>query len=314
MSRLGVRAVVAAALISILAACVALLLPSRVGRQHPVQRAESASIASTASAGAYHSLSATAIAALPEARYDAVIEGLIPVFRIASAVNAYRLVSDTALYADDRITPVARLASRNFLGQPTVVVPVESAGDWVRVLTPARQKLPSAVGAASAVDAASSVGALPPGGVGTGRGTGTSAPAQTSAWLRADSLTQRTPVTSRIVVSVSSQTLRVLGGGIRAWKVGVGAAGTPTPTGVTGYLEARYRDATQDQAEHPVQLTSLHSVAADEPFEGSDGGLIGVHFTPVPSGAASHGCIRVPLEALEAVNALPLGTLITIEE
>ena len=302
---------VAAALISILVACVALLLPSRVGRQHPVQRAESASIASIASpasAGAYHSLSATAIAALPEARYDAVIEGLVPVFGIASAVNAYRLVSDTALYADDRITPVARLASRNFLGQPTVVVPVESAGDWVRVLTPARQKLPSAVGAAS------SVGALPPGGVGTGRGTGTSAPAQTSAWLRADSLTQRTPVTSRIVVSVSSQTLRVLGGGIRAWKVGVGAAGTPTPTGVTGYLEARYRDATQDQAEHPVQLTSLHSVAADEPFEGSDGGLIGVHFTPVPSGAASHGCIRVPLEALEAVNALPLGTLITIEE
>ena len=302
---------VAAALISILVACVALLLPSRVGRQHPVQRAESASIASIASpasAGAYHSLSATAIAALPEARYDAVIEGLVPVFGIASAVNAYRLVSDTALYADDRITPVARLASRNFLGQPTVVVPVESAGDWVRVLTPARQKLPSAVGAAS------SVGALRPGGVGTGRGTGTSAPAQTSAWLRADSLTQRTPVTSRIVVSVSSQTLRVLGGGIRAWKVGVGAAGTPTPTGVTGYLEARYRDATQDQAEHPVQLTSLHSVAADEPFEGSDGGLIGVHFTPVPSGAASHGCIRVPLEALEAVNALPLGTLITIEE
>lgn len=311
MSRLGVRAVVAAALISILVACVALLLPSRVGRQHPVQRAESASIASIASpasAGAYHSLSATAIAALPEARYDAVIEGLVPVFGIASAVNAYRLVSDTALYADDRITPVARLASRNFLGQPTVVVPVESAGDWVRVLTPARQKLPSAVGAAS------SVGALRPGGVGTGRGTGTSAPAQTSAWLRADLLTQRSPVTSRIVVSVSSQTLRVLGGGIRAWKVGVGAAGTPTPTGVTGYLEARYRDATQDQAEHPVQLTSLHSVAADEPFEGSDGGLIGVHFTPVPSGAASHGCIRVPLEALEAVNALPLGTLITIEE
>ena len=299
---------VAAALISILVACVALLLPSRVGRQHPVQRAESASIASTASAGAYHSLSATAIAALPEARYDAVIEGLVPVFGIASAANAYRLVSDTALYADDRITPVARLASRNFLGQPTVVVPVESAGDWVRVLTPARQKLPSAVGAAS------SVGALRPGGVGTGRGTGTSAPAQTSAWLRADLLTQRSPVTSRIVVSVSSQTLRVLGGGIRAWKVGVGAAGTPTPTGVTGYLEARYRDATQDQAEHPVQLTSLHSVAADEPFEGSDGGLIGVHFTPVPSGAASHGCIRVPLEALEAVNALPLGTLITIEE
>ena len=33
--------------------------------------------------------------------------------------------------------------ARNFLGEPSVVVPVERSGDWVRVLTPARQRLPS---------------------------------------------------------------------------------------------------------------------------------------------------------------------------
>ena len=140
------------------------------------------------------------------------------------------------------------------------------------------------------------------------------APAQTSAWLRADSLSSPTILTNLIIVSVSAQTLRIIGVDSRTWLVGVGAPGTPTPIGVTGYLEARYRDAAQGQAEHPVQLTSLHSTAADEPFGGNDGGLIGIHFPASASGAVSHGCIRVPLEVITSVNALPLGTLITIEE
>ncbi len=176
------------------------------------------------------------------------------------------------------------------------MVPVEHSGDWVRVLTPARQRLPS-TGANSA--GTNSSGALPP--------------AQTSAWLRADSLSSPTILLNRIIVSVSAQTLRIIGVGSRTWPVGVGAPGTPTPTGVTGYLEARYRDAAQGQTEHPVQLTSLHSTAADEPFGGNDGGLIGIHFQASASGAVSHGCIRVPVEALAAVDALPLGTPITIE-
>ena len=188
----------------------------------------------------------------------------------------------------------AHLAARNFLGEPSVVVPVERSGDWLRILTPARQRLPSDPAGTD------SFGAL--------------APAQTSAWLRTDSLSSPPILTNRIIVSVSAQMLSIIGVGSRTWPVGVGAPGTPTPIGVTGYLEARYRDAAQGQAEHPVQLTSLHSTAADEPFGGNDGGLIGIHFQASASGAVSHGCIRVPLEAIAAVNALPLGTLITIEE
>lgn len=291
------RTRVAAALVVLLAAAVALLLVHALAdRQAPATRAQTRSIEPLPE------LPAARIAALPEARYDAVIAGLLPVRGTASGDSAFRVREDTALYAADLVTPVARLAARNFLGQPTVVVPVESSGDWVRILTPARQRLPSKGADTSGVPA----------------------PAQTSAWLHAHSLSSPTRVAARIVVSVSAQTLRIDGpgtgvgesdgAGVHTWQVGVGAPGTPTPTGVTGYLEARYRDATQGQAEHPVQLTSLHSVAADEPFGGNDGGLIGIHFEATSSGAISHGCIRVPVEALTAIDSLPLGTLITIEE
>ena len=293
----------AAALVVLLAAAATLLLLHLLAdRQAPVTRAHTRSIEPLPE------LPAARIAALPEARYDAVIAGLLPARGTAGGDSAYRVREDTALYAADLVTPVARLAARNFLGEPTVVVPVESSGDWVRILTPARQRLPSKGADTS----------------------GAPAPAQTSAWLHAHSLSSPTRVAARIIVSVSAQTLRIDGtgpdtgtgtgvgesdgAGVHTWQVGVGAPGTPTPTGVTGYLEARYRDATQGQAEHPVQLTSLHSAAADEPFGGNDGGLIGIHFEASSSGAISHGCIRVPVEALTAVDALPLGTLITIEE
>jgi lipoprotein-anchoring transpeptidase ErfK/SrfK len=58
-------------------------------------------------------------------------------------------------------------------------------------------------------------------------------------------------------------------------------------------------------------LTSLHSSAADEPYLGHDGGLIGVHYNATATGNVSHGCVRLNVAAINAVNALPLGTLIT---
>ena len=130
--------------------------------------------------------------------------------------------------------------ARYFLGKPSVVVSVERSGDWVRVLTPARQRLPS-----------DPAGTDP----GSTDSPGLLAPAQTSAWLRADSLSSPTILTNLIIVSVSAQTLRIIGVDSRTWLVGVGAPGTPTPIGVTGYLEARYRDAAQGQGQgqYPVQ-------------------------------------------------------------
>ena len=179
----------------LLAAAAALsLLHVLAARPGPMIRAQSRPLAVLPELPVRPELSAAHLAALPEARYDAVIATLLPAAVSAHADTAYRLREDTVLYAADRTTPVARLAARNFLGEPSVVVPVEHSGDWLRVLTPARQRLPSHP---AGTDPAStnSAGAL--------------APAQTSAWLRADSLSSPTILANPIIVSVSAQTLSI---------------------------------------------------------------------------------------------------------
>ncbi|TIH28781.1 L,D-transpeptidase [Subtercola vilae] len=239
---------------------------------------------------AYIPPSLVAVDELPEATYAAVIPGLIANQGItAAAPTVYSLSADTALYSADRTTPIAHLAALNFLGDRTVVVPIQQDGGWSLVLTPSRLELPSTVNG--------------------------SAPAQSSAWLRTDALVDPISTPDRIQVSVENQQLIVLdraGQPVSRYPVGVGTPGTPTPTSVTGYIQARYLDPAQGQTEYPIQLTSLHSAAADEPYGGSDGGLIGVHYEEENTGQVSHGCVRLPVDAITAVNSLPLGTLITI--
>ncbi|MGH1525845.1 L,D-transpeptidase [Leifsonia sp. L25] len=235
----------------------------------------------------------SAIAALPSAEYDAVIPGLLaapadPRFTAASTV-----AFDTPVYGADFTTAVARIPATDFLGKPTVVVPVATKGAWSMVLTASRRLLPS-----QAVD-------------------GAVAPAQTAAWLPTSVLKTAGALPHRVVVSVSAQTLSITdadGTTEQTFPVGVGTAETPTPTGTTGYLQARYLDPAQGQAVHRIQLTSLHATAADEPYGGADGGLIGIHFQDVASGAVSHGCIRLGADAIGAVDRLPLGTPVTVQD
>jgi lipoprotein-anchoring transpeptidase ErfK/SrfK len=246
----------------------------------------------TVSAAPYAAPTAVQVAALPEAKYDAVIPGLIAYTAVSApegATTAYTLSSDTVIYGADHSEAVARFAATNFLGEKSVVVPVAFDGSWALVLTPARQALPS----------------VAPG----------NAPAQTAGWVRAERLTKDHPLTHRINVSVKDQTLTIVdatGAKTASFSVGVGTPSTPTPTGVTGYVQARYLDPAQGQRTYPIQLSSLHSAAADEPYGGNDGGLIGVHHYFASNGAVSHGCIRLPKEAIIAVNQLPVGTLISI--
>lgn len=239
----------------------------------------------------FHPLTAQQVAALPEARYDAVIPGLLGYTsgtRPASD-RAYTISSDTPIY-DQQRDPVARFGFTDFAGRPTVVAVVRFDGPWALVLTPARRVLPSAADGA--------------------------APAQTAGWVRADALHPTEELRARIVVSVSAQQLRIEdleGNVVQSYDVAVGAPGTPTPTGVTGYLEERYLDARQGQTQYPIQLTSLHATAQDEPYAGEDGGLIGMHYLADHAGAISHGCIRLSEQAVVAVDALPLGTSVTID-
>lgn len=237
-------------------------------------------------AAAVEPASPEVIAALPEARYDAVIPALdatAPPRALPTLI--VELTRDVALYGHDRRAPVARLAARNFLGDATVVAAFPAGpGGWQLVLTPARRTLPSAPGSASA---------------------------QSSAWVRSADLGAGTPVAHRVEIAVGAGRLSIEGPGARAsFDIGVGAASTPTPVGVVGYLQARYLDPAQGQARHRIQLTSLHATADDEPFGGADGGLIGIHH----GSGSSHGCVRVEAAALAALDELPLGTPVRIVE
>ncbi|WP_411699650.1 L,D-transpeptidase family protein [Conyzicola sp.] len=280
-------AIAAVAATAIIVATTATAPAERV----PAVAAASTSTAEPAETGAptVPAISADELAALPQAVYNAVIPGLLPYSGIdASAItHSYTAQSDVPLYGDDRGVAVAKIPARNFLDEPTVIVPVKVTGDWAFVLTPSRQATPSSVGG--------------------------NAPAQTAGWVPLASLTQNQVLDSTVTISASAQTLTIVGaGGATEFAIGVGSDQTPTPTGTTGYLQARYDDPTQ--ADYTIQLTSLHSSAADEPFGGTDGGLIGIHYNTTNTGEVSHGCIRLTYAALSAVNALPLGTPIVITD
>ena len=245
---------------------------------------------SDAAAPAVPHVDDTTLAALPEAEYSAVISGLMPFDRTVTTDTVFQLRADAPLFGAARTTPVARFAASDFLRQPSTVVGVERDGDWELVLTPARQQLPSAAGGSAA--------------------------AQTAAWVPLTSLREVSTPTSRVVISTKDQSVSIVdtaGHVTHRFDAGVGTADTPTPTGVTGYLEQRYVDPSQGTGDHPIQLTSLHSGAADEPYGGHDGGLIGLHWNAAAAGAVSHGCVRLSADGVAAIDALPLGTLVTVE-
>lgn len=239
---------------------------------------------------AYERPTAGAVAELPEARYDAVVPGLLAsrATTLPDGMDTVAVLSaDAPLYGADRTEPVARFAAKDFLGEDTVVVPVREDGPWTLVLTPARRSLPSRDPAA---------------------------PAQTAAWIRGDLLHTIQHITDHVVIHVRQQTVSIVGpsGAVdRTFSGGVGTDDTPTPAGV-GYLQARYLDPAQGQSTYPIELTSLHSAAADEPFGGSDGGLIGIHYQPQHAGAVSHGCVRLDGPSIQVLNQLPLGTPVVI--
>lgn len=224
---------------------------------------------------------------LPVAVHDAVIDALLP-GPAAAASHAGLLEHDLVLYADRGGAPVAVLPGRNFLRAPTVVAAVTTTGEWSLVLTPARKTLPSVAGPSGA-------------------------PAQTAAWARTSDLPTMQPTAASVTVRVAEQSMTITTTqGQRRHEVGVGQDSTPTPTGVAGYLQARYVDPAQALAPGAIQLTSLHAAAADEPYTGTDGGLIAIHANPNPRGRASHGCIRVRADAVAELDALPLGTPILV--
>lgn len=243
------------------------------------------------SAAPYSAPTPAEVAALPEAKYNAVIPGLLASVLAsvpAEATAVYSIAVDAPLYGADLTTPVGRFAAMNFLKQRSVIVPIRFAGDWALVLTPSRRSLPS---------------------------HDRDAPAQTAAWMRRDLLTKVQDLSLHVVIAVAAQTVSIVdasGVVIHTFSAGVGARSTRTPTGVTGYIEARYLDPAQNQTVYPIGLTSMHSSDSDEPFGGDDGGLIGIHYEATHSGSVSHGCVRLSGPDITIFDRLPLGTPIVM--
>lgn len=141
-----------------------------------------------------------------------------------------------------------------------------------------------------------------------------SRPNGSSGWVRADAVDRRrTPYLVRVHLAARELELFQDGSPVGRWPVAVGAPATPTPTGRT-FLLGSIVDESQSYS--PVILPlGTHSDTLDS--YGGGPGTVALHGWPDPSvfgTAVSHGCIRVPADALDRLTEVPLGTLVLIDD
>ena len=117
----------------------------------------------------------------------------------------------------------------------------------------------------------------------------------------------------RIDINLAAYRLNVLDAGrsLGSWRVGVGAPGTPTPTGRTFLLAS---EAPVHPTYSPLILPlGVHSHTLST-FGGGPG-TVGLHGWPDPAvfgHGVSHGCVRVPSAALRILARVPLGSAVVI--
>lgn len=140
-----------------------------------------------------------------------------------------------------------------------------------------------------------------------------SKPARSTGWIRsADVKRATTPYVIRVHLNAKRLELVKNGRVTDIWTVGTGKASAPTPAGRT-FLLGAFTDSKQKYS--PVILPlGTHSPTHDS-FGGGPGTV--VHTWPsskVFGTASSDGCIRVPADALTTLTAVPLGTLVLIDQ
>ncbi|TDC95688.1 L,D-transpeptidase [Actinomadura sp. 7K507] len=169
---------------------------------------------------------------------------------------------------------VATLPAEQLDG-PTWVPVVETSGGWRRVLLPSR-------------------------------------PNRASGWISGAGLrTARTPYTVRVDLAERRLTLLKSARQVGRWKVAIGGAETPTPTGRTFVMATLVRKKTSPSS--IVLPLGAHSATLDT-FGGGPG-TVALHGWPDASvfgQAVTHGCVRVPPDALKALSKVPLGSLVYI--
>ena len=178
-----------------------------------------------------------------------------------------------ALFRKPGSHPFAKVGPRQF--GPTWLPVVERHGAWDRVLLPSR-------------------------------------PNRSTGWLRAAGVERRhTPYLVRVHVASRRLDLTYEGQPVGSWPVAAGAPATPTPTGRT-FVLGSITDPAQSYS--PVILPlGTHSGTLDS--YGGGPGTVALHGWPDASvfgTAASHGCVRVPPDALDHLLKVPLGTLVLL--
>ncbi len=141
-----------------------------------------------------------------------------------------------------------------------------------------------------------------------------SRPNSSTGWLRTAGLAERhTPFLVRVHVGSRSLELLRDGDPIGSWSVAVGAPETPTPVGRTFLLGSI---VDEGQGYSPLILPlGAHSDTLDT--YGGGPGTVALHGWPDASvfgRAVSHGCVRVPADALDQLRQVPLGTLVIVDQ
>jgi hypothetical protein len=133
-------------------------------------------------------------------------------------------------------------------------------------------------------------------------------------WVDASALGQPHLVRTQLVVHRRQRRAVLHRAGQRIWRarIGVGKAGTPTPSG-RFWIRERIRIKNGGGIYGPFAFgTSAYSRLSDWP----GGGVIGIHGTNQPGlipGRPSHGCIRVRNKSIRRLKSLmPVGTPVWI--
>ena len=140
-----------------------------------------------------------------------------------------------------------------------------------------------------------------------------SRPNASAGWVRTRDVERRT-TPYEVRVHLGSRSLELLheGRSTGSWPVAIGAAGTPTPTGRT-FVLGLIQDENQSFSPYILPL-GTHSDTLDS--YGGGPGTVAFHGWPdstVFGQAVSHGCVRVPDDALQRLRQVPLGSLVRID-
>jgi L,D-transpeptidase catalytic domain len=139
-------------------------------------------------------------------------------------------------------------------------------------------------------------------------------PSGTTGWLPRRALGGWSFVDTRVVIDRAALTLTLYRDGRRVFRapVGIGAAGTATPTGQFYVRDRLTRYASPEYGPVAFGTSARSAVETDWPA----GGFIGIHGTDQPGlipGRISHGCVRLRNAAILALaRVMPVGTPVTI--